>query len=69
MVLTHNLLRPLLPRNPSLRSLRLDAARLDDAAIDCLARPGLHELTLHNCNNISGLLLRELSATCPDLRY
>ncbi|KAI4995219.1 hypothetical protein ZWY2020_035122 [Hordeum vulgare] len=68
VVLTHNLLRPLLPRNPALRTLRLDAARLDDAAIDCLARPGLHELTLRNCNNISGRLLRELSATCPDLR-
>ncbi|XBH96368.1 hypothetical protein VPH35_086767 [Triticum aestivum] len=68
VVLTHNLLRPLLPRNPALRSLRLDAARLDDDAVDCLARPGLHELTLRNCNNISGRLLRELSATCPDLR-
>ncbi|KAM3262083.1 hypothetical protein ACQJBY_052644 [Aegilops geniculata] len=68
VVLTHDLLRPLLPRNPALRSLRLDAARLDDAAVDCLARPGLHELTLRNCNGISGRLLRELSATCPDLR-
>ncbi|KAM0927306.1 hypothetical protein ACQ4PT_002958 [Festuca glaucescens] len=68
VALTHDLLRPLLPRNPSLRSLRLDCEKLEDAAVDCLARPGLHELTLLNCNNISGRLLRELSATCRDLR-
>jgi hypothetical protein len=68
VALTHDLLRPLLPRNPSLRSLRLDCEKLDDAAVDCLARPGLHELTLLNCNNISGRLLRELSTTCRDLR-
>uniref|UniRef100_A0ACD5WS12 Uncharacterized protein n=1 Tax=Avena sativa TaxID=4498 RepID=A0ACD5WS12_AVESA len=68
VALTHDLLRPLLPRNPSLRSLRLDCEKLEDAAVDCLARPGLHELTLLNCNNLSGRLLRQLSATCQDLR-
>ncbi|KAL6648843.1 hypothetical protein ACP70R_013067 [Stipagrostis hirtigluma subsp. patula] len=68
VALTHDLLRPLLPPNPSLRSLRLDCARLEDAAIGCLARPGLHELLLLNCANISGRLLRELGTTCSDLR-
>ena len=69
VALTHELLRPLLPPNPSLRSLRLDCARLEDAAIACLARPGLHELLLLNCDNISGRLLCELGTTCRDLRY
>ncbi|KAL5210065.1 hypothetical protein ABZP36_005688 [Zizania latifolia] len=68
VALTHELLRPLLPPNPSLRSLRLDCNRLEDAAIGCLARPGLHELILLNCDNISGSLLCELGATCQDLR-
>ena len=68
MALTHELLRPLLPPNPSLRSLRLDCARLEDAAIACLARAGLHELLLLNCDNISGRLLCELGTTCRDLR-
>ncbi|KAL6907409.1 hypothetical protein ACP4OV_002448 [Aristida adscensionis] len=68
VALTHDMLRPLLPPNPSLRSLRLDCASLQDAAIPCLARPGLHELLLLNCENISGRLLRELGTTCRDLR-
>ncbi|KAG8095889.1 hypothetical protein GUJ93_ZPchr0013g36697 [Zizania palustris] len=68
VALTHELLRPLLPPNPSLRSLRLDCNRLEDAAIGFLARPGLHELILLNCDNISGRLLCELGATCQDLR-
>ncbi|KAJ1298915.1 hypothetical protein BS78_01G490300 [Paspalum vaginatum] len=68
VALTHELLRPLLPPNPSLRSLRLDCARLEDAAIGCLARPGLHELLLLNCDSISGRLLCELGTACRDLR-
>ncbi|KAL5217013.1 hypothetical protein ABZP36_017697 [Zizania latifolia] len=68
VALTHELLRPLLSPNPSLRSLRLDCSRLEDAAIGCLARTGLNELTLLNCDNISGRLLRELGSTCQDLR-
>ncbi|BAF10801.1 F-box/LRR-repeat protein 10 [Oryza sativa Japonica Group] len=68
VALTHELLRPLMPLNPSLRSIRLDCARLEDAAIDCLARPDLHELMLLNCDNISGRLLCELGATCQELR-
>jgi hypothetical protein len=69
VALTYDLLRPLLPPNQSLRSLRLDCARLDDAAISCLVRPSLHELVLLHCENISGRLLCELGATCRDLRY
>ena len=69
MALTHDLLRPLLPPNPSLRSLRLDCARLEDDAIGCLARSSLHELLLLNCENISGRLLSKLGTTCRDLRY
>jgi hypothetical protein len=69
VALTHDMLRPLLPPNQSLRSLRLDCARLEDAAIGCLARPSLHELLLLNCDNISGRLLGELGTTCRDLRY
>ncbi|GJN09169.1 hypothetical protein PR202_ga27151 [Eleusine coracana subsp. coracana] len=69
VALTRDLLRPLLPPNQSLQSLRLDCARLEDAAIGCLARPSLHELLLLHCENISGRLLCELGATCRDLRY
>ena len=69
VALTHDLLRPLLPPNPSLRSLRLDCARLEDDAIVCLARSSLHDLLLLNCENISGRLLCQLGATCRDLRY
>ncbi|CAN6290760.1 unnamed protein product [Urochloa humidicola] len=68
VALPHDLLRPLLPPNPSLRSLRLDCASLEDNAIGCLARSSLHDLLLLNCNKISGRLLRELGATCRDLR-
>jgi hypothetical protein len=69
VALTLDMLRPLLPPNQSLRSLRLDCARMEDAAIVCLARPSLHELILLNCDSISGRLLGELGTTCRDLRY
>lgn len=65
---TLDLLRPLLPPNPYLRSLKLDCSRLDDSSIGYLARASLHELCLHNCENISGRLLFELGRKCPDLR-
>ncbi|XP_072982917.1 F-box/LRR-repeat protein 10 isoform X1 [Typha latifolia] len=62
------LLRPLLPPNPYMRSLRLDCGRLDDVAIRYLARPSLHELCLLNCENLSGRLLADLGGNCRDLR-
>lgn len=65
---TPDLLRPLLPENPHLRSLRLDCRRLDDAAIEQLARASLHELCLQNCENLSGRLLGEVGRKCRELR-
>ncbi|KAL5984062.1 hypothetical protein ACLOJK_018164 [Asimina triloba] len=63
-----DLLRPLLPPNPNLRSLKLDCGRLDDFSISFLVRPSLHELCLHNCENFSGGLLLEVGKKCTDLR-
>ncbi|EHA8590769.1 putative F-box/LRR-repeat protein 10 [Cocos nucifera] len=65
---TLDLLRPLLPPNPYLRSLRLDCCRLDDSSVGYLARPSLHELCLHNCENLSGRLLTTVGTKCRDLR-
>ncbi|CAK9169060.1 unnamed protein product [Ilex paraguariensis] len=65
---TIDLLKPLLPPNPYLRSLRVDCARLDDSAIDHLLRPSLEELCLHNCADFSGKLLSEVGGRCKDLR-
>nr|CAD1844783.1 unnamed protein product [Ananas comosus var. bracteatus] len=65
---TLDLLRPLLPPNPYLRSLRLDCSRLDDSSIGYLARPSLHEICLLNCESISGRLLAELGNKCRDIR-
>ncbi|KAG0498798.1 hypothetical protein HPP92_003489 [Vanilla planifolia] len=65
---TLDLLRPLLPPNPHLRSLKLDCSRLDDSSIGYLARSSLHELFLLNCENLSGRLLSELGRRCSDLR-
>ncbi|KAK8944174.1 F-box/LRR-repeat protein 10 [Platanthera zijinensis] len=65
---TLDLLRPLLPPNPYLRSLKLDCSRLDDSSIVYLARSSLQELWLHNCEKFSGMLLSELGRKCPDLR-
>ncbi|PSS21780.1 F-box/LRR-repeat protein [Actinidia chinensis var. chinensis] len=63
-----DLLRPLLPRNPYLRTLKVDCKRLDDSAIDSLIRPSLRELCLHNCSDFSGRLLSEVGARCKGLR-
>lgn len=46
----------------------MDCARLDDSSIGVLARPSLHEVCLHNCENLSGRLLSQLGKTCHDLR-
>ncbi|KAJ6708076.1 RNI-LIKE SUPERFAMILY PROTEIN-RELATED [Salix viminalis] len=64
-----DLLRPLLPPNPYLKSLKLDCARLDDSAINVFVRDSLHQLYLHNCANFSGKLLSEIGGKCADLRY
>ncbi|OVA15984.1 Leucine-rich repeat [Macleaya cordata] len=63
-----DLLRPLLPPNPYLRSLKVDCRRLDDSAINHLLRPSLHELYLHNCEDFSGKLLLEIGGRCRELR-
>ncbi|CAI9757877.1 unnamed protein product [Fraxinus pennsylvanica] len=44
-----DLLRPLLPSNPYLRSLKVDCTRLDDSSLDFLISPSLPELCLYNC--------------------
>lgn len=46
----------------------MDCMRLDDVAIQYLVRPSLNELYLVNCENLSGKILSELGAKCPDLR-
>ncbi|KAJ8765107.1 hypothetical protein K2173_010591 [Erythroxylum novogranatense] len=66
---TINLLRPLLPSNPFLRSLKVDCGRLDDSAINLLVHPSLQELSLYNCVDFSGKLLSEIGANCADLRH
>ncbi|XP_057966393.1 F-box/LRR-repeat protein 10 isoform X2 [Malania oleifera] len=63
------LLRPLLPPNPYLRSLKVDCSRLDDSAIGHLLRPSLHELSLYNCADFSGKLLSDIGGQCRDLRF
>ncbi|KAK7270155.1 hypothetical protein RIF29_23095 [Crotalaria pallida] len=62
------LLRPLLPPNPYLKTLKLDCARLDDSAIPLLVKPSLHDLCLHNCADFSGKLLSQIGIQCKDLR-
>lgn len=64
-----DLLRPLLPPNPYLKSLKVDCGRLDDSAISLLLKPSLHELSLHNCADFSGKLLSEIGTRCKDLRF
>ncbi|XAR59871.1 hypothetical protein NMG60_11015868 [Bertholletia excelsa] len=64
-----DLLIPMLPPNPYLRSLKVDCTRLDDSAIDSLLRPSLQELYLHNCADFSGRLLSEVGARCKALKY
>uniref|UniRef100_A0A2P2IWC1 Ubiquitin-protein ligase n=2 Tax=Rhizophora mucronata TaxID=61149 RepID=A0A2P2IWC1_RHIMU len=63
-----NLLRPLLPPHPYLRSLKVDCGGLDDSAIKTLVRPSLHELCLLNCLDFSGKLLSEIGGKCTALR-
>ncbi|KAG6474977.1 F-box/LRR-repeat protein 10-like [Zingiber officinale] len=65
---TADLLEPLLPPNPYLKSLKLDCSRLDDSSIRFLIRPSLQDLCLHNCENLSGRLLAEIGGKCRDLR-
>ncbi|KAL0560974.1 hypothetical protein IC582_001392 [Cucumis melo] len=65
---TVEFLRPLLPPNPFLISLKVDCGQLDDSAIQLLLKPSLHELCLHNCADFSGKLLSEIGGCCKDLR-
>ncbi|KAL1811099.1 hypothetical protein ACET3Z_021164 [Daucus carota] len=63
------LLRPLLPpNNPHLQTLHLDCTRLDDSSLDCLLRPSLRHVSLHNCADFSGSLLSQLGIRCKLLR-
>jgi len=64
-----NLLTPLLPPNPYLKSLKVDCGRLDDSSISLLVKPSLHELSLYNCSDFSGKLLSEIGTQCKDLRF
>lgn len=65
---TADLLEPLLPPNPYMKSLKLDCSRLDDSSIRFLVKPSLQDLCLHNCENLSGRLLAEIGGKCRDLR-
>lgn len=64
-----DLLTPLLPPNPCLKTLKLDCARLDDSAIPLFIKPSLQDLCLHNCADFSGKLLSEIGIHCNDLRF
>ena len=66
---TVDLLRPLLPPNPYIRSVKVDCGQLDDSAIPLLVKPSLQELSLHNCSDFSGKLLSEIGNRCRDLRF
>lgn len=61
-------LRPLIPPNPYIRSLKVDCMRLDDSSLDYLLQPTLQELCLHNCADFSGRLLSQVGQYCKDLR-
>ncbi|CAH9106939.1 unnamed protein product [Cuscuta epithymum] len=63
------MLRPLLPPNPYLRSIKLDCTRLDDSSLDFILPPTLEELCLHNCSDFSGKLLSDVGRGCTDLRF
>ena len=63
------LVKPLLPPNPYLQSLKLDCGQLNDSSIELLLRPSLQELCLHNCADFSGKLLSEIGSRCKDVRY
>ncbi|XP_038995414.1 F-box/LRR-repeat protein 10-like [Hibiscus syriacus] len=62
------LMKPLLPPNPHLKSLKLDCGQLNDSSIELLLRPSLHELCLHNCSDFSGKVLSEIGSRCKDIR-
>ncbi|KAL5856180.1 hypothetical protein ACOSQ3_006014 [Xanthoceras sorbifolium] len=62
------IIRPLLPQNPCLTSLKVHCGGLDDSAIELMLRPSLHELCLYNCTDFSGKLLSEIGKHCKDLR-
>ncbi|KAL9669547.1 hypothetical protein QQ045_007094 [Rhodiola kirilowii] len=61
-------LRPLLPPNQYLKSLRIDCSKLGDSAIIHLVRPSLQELSLQNCFDFNGKLLSAIGKCCSDLR-
>ncbi|PON33648.1 F-box domain containing protein [Parasponia andersonii] len=63
-----DLLSPLMPPNPYMKSLKVDCNRLDNSAIRTLVRPSLQELCLINCADFSGKLLSEIGGLCKDLR-
>lgn len=63
-----DLLRPLLPPNPWLKSMKVNCGRLDDSAIQILLQPSLHELCMLNCDEFTGKLLSEIGGRCKDLR-
>ncbi|EOX97552.1 hypothetical protein QUC31_015636 [Theobroma cacao] len=62
------LIKPLLPPNPYLKSLKLDCGLLNDSSVELLLRPSLQELCLHNCADFSGKLLSEIGLRCKDVR-
>lgn len=68
IALSTEIIRPLLPPNPYLRSLKVDCGKLDDSAIELMLRPTLHDLCLHNCADFSGKLLSGIGGKCKDLR-
>lgn len=68
IALSLEIIRPLLPPNPYVRSLKVDCGKLDDSIIELMLRPTLHELCLHNCADFSGKLLSEIGGKCKDLR-
>ncbi|KAK3015157.1 hypothetical protein RJ639_005303 [Escallonia herrerae] len=63
-----DLLKPLLPLNPHIQSIKVDCTRLDDSSIDYLLRPSLQDLCLQNCSDFSGKLLAEVGGRCKHLR-
>ncbi|TYG88632.1 hypothetical protein ES288_A12G037300v1 [Gossypium darwinii] len=62
------LIKPLLPPNSHLQSLKLDCGQLNDSSIELLLRPSLQELCFHNCADFSGKLLSEIGSRCKDVR-
>ncbi|KAL6214095.1 hypothetical protein ACLB2K_013533 [Fragaria x ananassa] len=63
-----DLLRPLLPPNHWMKSMKVNCGRLDDSAIQILLQPSLQELCMLNCADFSGKLLSEIGGRCKDLR-